>query len=334
MKHLIFLPVVIFVQGLVLNSHAWAQLDPSKPDTRQLLSTARQALERNAAELQSVTAQGRIRHLQFDRDVEAPVVALDADLLLLYDAPKFRLHLQYRAPWENFGGHSSQLPLEPNEADQHKLEQQTLLFDGQTVLTVERKRDGSSRGDIYFDFHKQNMLRLAGFPFEDPVMLWNEPLRLDRADLSASETKPLSGGGFLGVLTKDTYRLKYYFLGAFEFDLRRVSSYRLGEDIPFRDWHLNWGQSQGVHYVERLVRRINEATTADDAFQRSVRSHEQVELEYKTFDVAAAIGPEAFELSALALPESLPIYDHRVNVNGKPKVLHCRDGKLVDAQSR
>ncbi len=334
MKSLLIL-LLINLQSLLLTSAAWGQSVPaSNAGTRELLLAAREATELNAAKFQAVRAQGNIRHLQFERDVESPTVTLDADLLLIYQAPKFRLTLQYANPEEHDAGDPFR-PTEtwlPNVADgsgELKLEQQTILFDGKTVITIERARKGAWRGDIYFDFHKQNMLRMAGFPFEDPVALWNEPMRLDRADLVDSETMPLAGGGFLGVLNKDTYRLKYYFLSGFAHDLRRVSSYRLGEDIPFRDWHLIWQAANGGHYVERLVRRINEATGTEALTSGSAITHELVELEYKTFTVNPTIDPSDFELAALALPQGSLFYDHRVNVNGKPKVMQWNGSRMV-----
>lgn len=333
MKSLINLLLLLLV-ALQTSSSLCGQSAKSTAETAELLAAARKAIEQNAAKLHSVTAQGNIRHLRFERDVELPTVTLDADLSLVYQAPKFRLTLQYASPAE-------QLVTEPQRpattwpiadagaSSEPKLHQQTILFDGKTVITVEQSRKGTWRGDIYFDFHKQNMLRMAGFPFEDPVTLWNEPLRIDRADLSDSETTPLRGGGFLGVLNKDTYRLKYYFLGSFAHDLRRVSSYRLGEEIPFRDWHLIWQQVGGGHYVERLVRRINESTSAVVEANTSAVTHEVVELQYKSFYLNAKIDANAFDLSSLTLPDEVPFYDHRVNVNGKPKVFVLRGGKLV-----
>lgn len=334
-------PVKLFIYLLSLlplmlqtTSALWGQSAKTTRDTTELIALARKAIERNAATLQSVTARGNIRHLRFERDVETPTATLDADLALTYQAPKFRLTLQYAAPEERLATDSQRptvawRPAEGEGSSELKLQQQTILFDGKTVITVEQSRKGTWRGDIYFDFHKQNMLRMAGFPFEDPVALWNEPLRIDRADLVDSETTPLSGGGFLGVLNKDTYRLKYYFLGGFDHDLRRVSSYRLGEEIPFRDWHLIWQPLGGGHYVERLVRRINESTGAVVEANSSGVTHELVELHYKNFKLDPRIESNAFDLTGLSLPDAVPFYDHRVNVNGKPKLMKLSGGSLV-----
>lgn len=333
MKLLLNLLLLLLI-ALQTSSALWGQPAKSTADTKELLTAARKAIEQNAAKLQSVAAQGNIRHLRFERDVELPTVTLDADLTLVYQAPKFRLTLQYASPAEQLPDDrqrpTTAWPIaDARESGEPKLHQQTILFDGKTVITVEQSRKGSWRGDIYFDFHKQNMLRMAGFPFEDPVALWNEPLRIDRADLGDSETTPLRGGGFLGVLNKDTYRLKYYFLGSFAHDLRRVSSYRLGEEIPFRDWHLIWQQAGGGHYVERLVRRINESTSAVVEANTSAVTHEVVELQYKSFSLNPTIDANTFDLSGLTLPDAVPFHDHRVNVNGKPKVLAFRGGNLV-----
>lgn len=290
--------------------------------TRQLLERAKQALQRNSSRIETVAANGRIVHLRYFQNTEQPVVMLDADVQVLYEAPRFRLDLQYVPLTEE--DHADQTVLAA--ASQSNLEEQTVLFDGKTVITAERTRRGRWRGDIYFDFHKQNMLRMAGFPFEDPVTLWNEPLSIDRADLVAAQTTLLAGGGFMGVLQKETYRLKFFFLGDFDYDLRRVSSYRLNEDIPFRDWHVRWRQSQGVFFVDKLVRRNNEATNPGAWNSPSNISHDVVELEYHSVELNPAVEPGSFSVHELGLPAETPFYDHRVNVNGKPEVKVWKSG--------
>lgn len=308
------------------------------PTTAALLAAAKLADQRTAEQLQTVLARGRIRRIDYIRDLASPSVTLDADVQVYYDAPRFRMQLQYAA--DRAAG--AKLAAEPklvageqpfsDEAQAVQVTEQTLLFDGQTLTTVKYWGDGSCRGDIYFDFHRPNMLRLAGFPFENPVELWREPLQIDRADLINAQTKPLTGGGFLGTLTKDTYRLKFYFLGSFGYDLRRVSSYRIGQETPFRDWHLTWQQTDGVHYVERLVRRSNTVGSENEPLGLTTTLREQVELEYSQFSLPRAIEPETFELTGLGVPEATPFYDHRTNVEGKPKVVWWHQGQLTDKQ--
>jgi hypothetical protein len=329
MKSILVLFLLCAIFGPAL-PRIMAQDEASQLATRQRLAAAQSAIDGNSQKIKVVTASGRIRHLTFQRNVEQPNLTLEADLRLIYEAPKFSLHLQYvPAEMRHTSGPLRAAPVDA--AETNELDQQTILFDGKTVTTIERNRQGKWRGDIYFEFHKQNMLRMAGFPFEDPVTIWNEPLRIDRADLVAAHTTPLAGGGFVGQLTKDTYRLKFYFLGSFAYDLRRVSSYRLDEDIPFRDWHLSWQHSQGVFYVERLQRRINEATSPMAQALSSGVSHELVDLEYSSFRINPSIDPSSFELSSVPLPEETPFYDHRININGKPEVRRWRAGSLTDS---
>ncbi len=297
--------------------------------TRELIATAKAACDHNAAQLHSAVARGSIRHSNYGRDLVAPQLTLDADVHVVYDAPRFRLHLQYASQDAGPSDPGDQRRSPGSNWNDTGLSEQTILFDGQTVITVQRANDGAVRGDIYFDFHRPNMLRAAGFPFEHPIALWEEPLRIDRADLLNSTTTPLAAGGFMGLLTKDTYRMKYYFLGDFGYDLRRVSTYRINETTPFRDWHVVWRAASGVHYVERLVRRANAGGEAAVLSSSAATQREQIVLEYTEFTLNPQVPPEALQLSALVLPEETPFFDHRTNVDGKPKLTLWQQGKLA-----
>lgn len=300
--------------------------------TQTLLAAAKLADQRLAEQLHTVVAQGRIRHIVYVRDLTSPSVTLDADVQVFYDAPKFQLHLQYSTDLAK-GLAGSAIDQESKDGNKATVvTDQTLLFDGQTLTKVQHFSNGTCRGDIYFDFHRPNMLRIAGFPFEDPIELWREPLLIDRADLLTAHTTPLTDGGFVGTLSKDTYRLKFYFLGSFGYDLRRVSTYRIGQDTPFRDWHLSWQRVDGVPYVERLIRRSNSVNGENEPLGLTETLREQIELEYSRFSLAAAIDPAVFELTGLDLPQSTPFYDHRTNVDGKPKVVWWKQGQLTSAQ--
>ncbi len=315
-------------QSLDLNENAAS--DPAT--TQTLLAAAKLADQRLAEQLHTVVAQGRIRHTVYLRDLNSPSVTVDADVQVFYDAPKFQLHLQYatdlaEGPTESATDHKSN---DENKAT--VATDQTLLFDGKTLTKVQHFSNGTCRGDIYFDFHRPNMLRIAGFPFENPIELWREPLQIDRADLLNAHSTPLTNGGFVGTLSKDTYRLKFYFLGSFGYDLRRVSSYRIGQETPFRDWHLSWQLADGIPYVERLERRSNTVSGENEPLGLTNTLREQIELEYSHFSLSTAIDPAVFELAGLSLPESTPFYDHRTNVEGKPKVVWWKQGQLANTQ--
>ena len=321
---------VYFAQGVRAQSLEPRKAATSESSTTQtFLAAVKLADQRLEKQLHTVVAQGRIRHIAYVRDLNSPSVTLDADVQVFYDAPKFQLHLQYATDLAEGLTEGATVQKLSDENRAAWVTEQTLLFDGQTLTKVLHSSDGTCRGDIYFDFHRPNMLRSAGFPFENPIELWREPLQIDRADLLTAQTTPLTDGGFVGTLTKDTYRLKFYFLGRFGYDLRRVSSYRIGQETPFRDWHLSWQLADGVHYVERLVRRSNTVSGANEPLGLTDTLREQIELEYSNFNLPAAIDPSVFELSGLELPESTPFYDHRTNVEGKPKVLSWQQGRLT-----
>ncbi len=297
--------------------------------TVELIEQAKLAFQLNADKLKSAVASGEIQHLFFRYGQELPIVTLDADIQILYDAPKFCVHIQYAKRLQETSAvdPESETPgwLESNLAEQ------TLLFDGQSITTVERNRNDEKHGDLYFNFHKTTVLRQAGLPFENPVELSTEAFRIDRADLLNATTTSLSGGGFLGVLNKETYRLKFYLFGSFGYDLRRVSSYRLGADVPFRDWHLNWLESHGVYYTNRIISRLDEGSEESNGAVPHYKTRRQIEIEFKSFEANVAVDRANFELSSLDLPVQTRFYDHRVNVNGKPKVLQWNGKALVDA---
>lgn len=314
---------IILAQSLQFKGHA-----PDARTTESMLAAARSAEHQLAQPLQTAIARGRLRTTVYSHDLASSKVTLDADVQVHYDAPKFSLRMQYTSdsPDDANAGSNRGLP-----ADQELAARQTtqiLLFNGQTLTTVRQTDDGNYRGDIYFDFHRPNQLRSAGFPFENPIELWREPLAIDRADLVHSLTTPLANGGFVGELVKDTYRLKFFFLGDFGYDLRRVSFLGLGQVTPFREWHLTWQTTDGVHYVERLVLRVNSVAPVNEPLGTSSILREQSELEYSRLELPVSIDPEVFELSGLDLPESTPLRDHRVNVDGKPKAVWWRQGQL------
>ncbi|MCA9134684.1 MAG: hypothetical protein KDA45_16065, partial [Planctomycetales bacterium] len=210
-----------------------------------------------------------------------------------------------------------QLPAEAM-LDRH-LAEQKILFDGKHVYALAETRSGLLQGDVYFDFNRQKVLRGAGLPFENPVQLWTEALNIERADLRQALLRPLVGGGFMGLLTRDTYRLKFYFFDRFGYDLRRVSSYRRGEDVPFRDCLLSWQEADGLHYVHRYVSKLEEHSPPGEA---AAPSRRVLEVEYRSFEANGPIDQALFRLPALEIPAGTPFDDHRVQVNGQPRRLH------------
>src|SRR5690606_12825302 len=148
-------------------------------------------------------------------DLASPSVTLDADIRVYYDAPKFLLVMQGSSDSPDDQGTALTNKARGDQDLATRVTTQLLIFSGQTLTRVQKTGDGNCRGDIYFDFHRSNQLRSAGFPFENIIELWREPLEIDRADLVHAHTTPVSNGGFVGELTKDTYRVKFYFLGDF-----------------------------------------------------------------------------------------------------------------------
>jgi hypothetical protein len=302
--------------ALALTSQLAAQTGTSFAPTRDLLAAARQSRIETASRLQAGIGVGSVRHFQFEPGQIAPITTIDADIQVYFEAPKFHLRLQYATRVrENL---ADDVPAEDKWVATG-LAEQVVIFDGETTYSVEFTVDGKCHGDVYFDFNCQNVLRSAGLPFENPVQLWPAALDIERADLEQAKLTQLAGGGFMGVLTKETYRMKFYFLDHFDFDLRRVSSYRTGEDTPFRDCLLQWRESNGVHYVRRFVTKVSDRPAANgDAIGPARR---ELEVEYTTFDANVPIDGKWFDVTSIAMPHQTQFDDHRFNVNGKPKVL-------------
>lgn len=322
-RTLLFLGVFCLL-GPTLELFAQARGKPPElAQTEQLLNQARAAHQTLSEGLLSAEAIGTVRHSLFYPDREQPTITIDADIYVAYDYPKFSVRLSYATRKTEI-----EVPDEdPLNNDlqwvETALAEQTVVFDGTSVFSVESWRDGRMQGDVYFDFKRENVLRSTGFPISDPVRLWLKALDIEDRKLDESTTTELSGGGFLGSLERSTYRLKYYFFGNFGYDLRRVSSYRLEEDIPFRDCWLQWREQSGVRYVNRIVTRIEEQTP-----QGIVRR--QLEVDYPSFQINPPLQPTAFDISSVPMPIGTTFRDHRANIDGKPKPLVYDGQRLVE----
>ncbi|MCR9292270.1 MAG: hypothetical protein NXI32_06090 [bacterium] len=297
---------------------------------QQLIQQAVLARDSNAAQLNSAFGVGKIQYTVHEADQPEPVVVLDADIQMFFDQPKYRVHLVYEQKLNESVRVQGQNEEDFERWSPSSLAEQVVMYDGEQIVSIECDHDRNCTGTIYFGFAKMAVMRNAGFPFEDPVSLWSQALHLEGLDLKNTSLTPLEQGGFVGLLSKNTYRMKFFVLDQFGYDLRRVSSYRIGETQPFRDYLLDWGESNGLHYVRRFT---NVVTSANRDTGSNVQTVRKLSIEYSHFEANIPVSEEVFSLTAMGVPEGTPFLDKRSTVDGGPKELLFSNGSLQEANT-
>lgn len=302
-------------------------VDSTRNATRMFINQAQEARDENAQKLRTAFGAGRLKYVVTEPNEEIPVTVLDADLQIFYDAPKYRVHLLYDQKLSENVRPSGQNGEEVQKWLPSNVAEQVVIYDGEQIFSVEFFRDNSCLGTIYFGFAKMAVMRSAGFPFEDPVNLWSQALNVESLDLANTSITPIDDGGCVGLLSKNTYQMKFFFLDDFGYDLRRVSSYRTGETQPFRDFLLSWGKSNGAHYVQRFA---NTVTSANGDTGSTAQTKRKLSVEYDQFQANIDIAPEVFTLSSVPMPNGTQFLDKRSSVEGGPRELVFRDSQLVE----
>lgn len=297
-------------------------------DAYRLIQRSIEARKANTSQLRTAFGDGRVNFVVHESEHKAPVTVLDADIQIFFDAPKFRVHLLYEEKRNEARPVEGQSDQEFEKWVPSNTAERIIIYDGSKIFSVDFDRARKCEGTIYFGFAKMAVMRTAGFPFEDPVTLWSQALNMEGLDRRYTQITPLATGGFLGQLTKNTYRMKFFFLDDFGYDLRRVSSYRTGETQPFRDYLLNWSESNDVYYVRRFANTVTSAShDTGSAFQIT----RKLSVEYTTFDANIEIDPSVFTLSSIDIPDGSRFLDKRSSVNGGPKELIYQDSELTNA---
>ncbi|MFN3192207.1 MAG: hypothetical protein ACE361_16970 [Aureliella sp.] len=318
--------------GLASAQPSLAQSESDSREQEQILETAVEERDKNAERLKTAFGTGKVLHTIEENGAETRLI--DADIQVFYDAPRFRIHLSY----EQFLTERARGAAEPAD---HIAEprskwqvtdraEQIIIYDGSRMISIEGRKDGTYRGTIYFGFAKMAVMRLAGFPFEDPVTLWTQALNLEGLDRRALKITPLVDGGFSGVLQKNTYRMKFVFFQDFGYDLRRVSSFRTGESHPFRDYVIEWANQNDIHFIKRFANFRSTANPDTGATRATIR---RLSVEYDSFSPNIELPDSVFTLQSLQLPSETPFIDKRSNVEGGPKQLLFDGQRLLDAQT-
>lgn len=325
--------VVRMLCWLVLISPACAQVLPAAavpPDSNEVLAKAIASRDENAERLKSAYGSGRLTHVLHEPSEPAPTILLDADVQFFYQPPKFRVHLIYSQRLLENTDRSDDTRVESTRWLDSEVRERIVVFDGHRLFSIKRMRGGSYEGEIYFGFAKMAVMRSAGFPFENPVTTWSQAINMDSLRPEQIELTRLSSGGYVGVLPKNTYYVKFFLRDRFGYDLQRVSSYRTGESQPFRDYLLTWCTSQDFHYVSRFV---NSVASAHGNTATSAASTRTLTLQYDDFVANPTLEESVFQLDTIDLPDGTPFFDRRANVEGGPKQWVYRNPELVPADA-
>ncbi|MEM7476113.1 MAG: hypothetical protein AAF483_14055 [Planctomycetota bacterium] len=328
MKHLPFKEILtpIAVLAFALGTPSLAQ-DPLLLET---IKRSKEARDANASMLRTAVATGKIKY-SLQSPNQEPVQILDADIQVFYEAPKFRIHLAYETWLKEQTNDGTKSAVEFKKWLPSSISEQVIIYDGKHITTVSKLRPSptdarpESEGSVCFSFSKMGIMRGAGFPFEDPITLWSQPLQLENLDTKNTTLTPFTGGGYTGLLTKNTYRMKFFMFSDFGYDLRRVSSYRTGESQPFRDYLLHWEESNGAFYVQKFT---NVVATANQNTGSTSPTLKRLSIEYSNFEANVPIDPAAFTLESVSVPAGTVFLDKRANVGGGPKKLVYTDSGL------
>ncbi len=303
-----------------------------KLSVKEQIEQLKDSRSRVGDQLKSARAAGRLQYTVGKTNELDPMHIIDAEFQVVYQSPKFRIDLAYNERLQENLRNGDEQPGHFQKWVRSRVAKQTILFDGQKVISLEtvlpllKSHQKEVRGTILFGFKKMNVMRSAGMPFEDPISIWNEALQFTNMDERNLKFTSLAGGGLRGVLTKNTYHMKFTLLDESDYDLRRVSSYRTGEAQPFRDYFLRWEKSGGVPFVQRYA---NVVTYADNATGTGTQEARKLTVEYSQFQANVPIPADAFELKSAGVPEGTRFLDGRSNVNGGPKELIFIGNELV-----
>ena len=303
-------------------SHAVAQ-------SKELLDLAAEAKQQNELALHSARGTGKVTYLVHAADEPSPTAVLDSDIEFYFDQSRFHVHLAHTQKLIEAMRQENQGEDEYQRWVPSGITEQYVIFDGKKVIAVDVLDDGTHRGKIYFGFAKLGVMRSAGFPFENPIDLYSQALDVKSSDTRKAVITPLANGGFLGLLAKNTYRMKFFFLGQHGYDLRRVSSFRKGETQPFRDYLISWESDDGVYFVNRFT---NTVTTAHGNTGSSRQTTKRLTVNYDDFHVNEVIDPSVFTLDSIPIPNGTIFLDKRANVEGGPAKLIMIDSELQKLQ--
>lgn len=295
-----------------------APLDSELEAIRAALEDKIQGRDENAQQIKSAFASGRVQFLVREAEETEATILLDAGLQIYSEGTKYRVHLSYDRKLEENPDYQGPLDEEHPKWIDSTISERIILFDGERLFSINFDQEGSCNGMIYFGFAKMAVMRAAGYPFEDPIRIWQQALNVEGIDVTQTKLSPFQSRGMLGIMQKNTYRMRFLFLDNFDYDLRRVSSFRVGESQPFRDYTLNWEACEGAYYVKRFS---NTTTSAHGNTGSRNQTMRRLTVDFDTFKNQIEIPLDTFTIQSLSIPVGSPFFDKRASVDGSPQKL-------------
>ena len=292
-------------------------------NVREAISEKISAREKIADQIQSAFGVGRLQYRLKEPNADE-VILLDAGLQVFVKGEKYRVHLIYDTKLDDNADKQDQLDGEPRWVESEIIER-VIIFDGEKIFSIATNEKGECSGIIYFGFAKMAVMRMAGYPFEDPIQIWRQAISLEGLDLSRTSISPFQNKGLLATMQKNTYRMRFFFLDDFSYDLRRVSSFRASESRPFRDYSLHWEMSNGIPYVHRFV---NTTMSAHGNTASREQTTKRTTVEFSRFEYNSEISDLVFQLESVAIPDGSRFVDKRSAVEGGPQELVYENRRL------
>lgn len=306
---------------------SWSQPAAAKVSS---LHEAREALSLG---LLDAVAVGSIKR-SYTRN--GSVSVREHDLRIITSGEKYSVQLVEKVPAEILGQLDPNEAVVRNETVRRQLATYLILFDGESVYSVEISEQ-TSRGKGQFGFQQKSALRVAGYPCCPPLHLWSAyalPTASSKLQLQTLGGADLPNGAnehgeSNGRLSSDRdssfvlheknagFNVKYYFFGEFEHDLRRITFFSPASPRPFREVAYEWGQiGDDIYYPSRFSVRDRHVASEPSDTRVDIN-----DLSIEFYDMQ--LGPEAlkdyrFTLSDLPIPVGTRFDDHRENENGKP----------------
>jgi hypothetical protein len=295
----------------------------SQENAQELLAAIRVAGQRLDEQIESLVATGiLVRRTEKDERV----VVQSQDLTVMTLGTKFRVELSERPTQvTRLSSKQADAPLDGNKPhnptatwianDGQNLRTHVVLYDGESVFSL-RFSDGGVAARAQFGFQQQAALRTAGYPYHPPAMLWQAfPLPTNASELSL---QTLKHDGLVIHQRAAGFSAKYYFLGDFDYDLRRVAFHAASQIRPFREVTFDWAVDAGIRYVSRFSVRERKVIDLADARQEI----DDLSIEFHQVAVnTEQITDADFTIAALSLPIGTRFEDQRQNRLGKPAII-------------
>lgn len=278
-------------------------------------------------------ATGRLQRRIEKSDTTKPILVQDATFQVFFDWPKFRVDIE------------SEILMTPDNSQASGWRQagrqlQCILFDGETVFSYERtgttapqknppNGEERNKGDIFYAFALEAVMRNGGLPLSDPIRLWNDAFDPSEANARNTTFHRLPNNGVLGTEDRGNYQTKFLVLGESPYQLKRVAKYRPGQLFPFREFDLSWTATAGVNYVDRFVMKSSDYREQKRSGNYIIETN-RLEIAFSHVDIGVSFEEGTFSVSSLPLKSGTVFYDRRTNQNGQPKMVVWDGEQLVN----